>query len=186
MNLRGRTVLGRLQLVQSVVPVDVRLKIDHRNPQQPPNVNEASNFVASETRDCTSMNLPDHLKDVKLGDLTSEQRRLASQLLIEQADAFAQDDDDVGSIPNLQMNIQLNDTIPVQKNYVAVPRPFYPEVKLYIEDLLNRNFIRRLTSSYSSPVVCVRKKDHSLRLCVDYRELNRFPPSPDSQDSGNP
>ena len=72
MNLRGRTVLGRLQLVQSVVPVDVRLKIDHRNAQQPPNVNEASNFSASETRDCTSMNLPDHLKDVTLDDLTSE------------------------------------------------------------------------------------------------------------------
>ena len=71
------------------------------------------------------------------------------------------------------MNIQLNDTTPVQKNYVAIPRPLYPEVKAYIEDLLNRNFIRKSKSSYSSPVVCVRKKDQSLRLCVDYRELNR-------------
>ena len=71
-NLRGPTVLGRLQLAQSVVRVDVRLKTDHRNVQQPPNVNESSNFVASETRDCTSMNLPDHLKNVTLDDLTSE------------------------------------------------------------------------------------------------------------------
>ncbi len=71
------------------------------------------------------------------------------------------------------MDIPLNDKTPVQKNYVAVPRPLYPEVKSYVEDLLNRNFIRTSTSSYSSPVVCVRKKDHTLQLCVDYRELNR-------------
>ena len=43
----------------------------------------------------------------------------------------------------------------------------------YIEDLLNRNFIRKSNSSYSSPVVCVRRKDQSLRLCVDYRALNQ-------------
>jgi hypothetical protein len=61
-------------------------------------------------------------------------------LLVEQADAFAEDDDDVGHIPiNLQMNIRLNDTKPVQKNYVAVPRSLYPEVKAYIEDLLDRS-----------------------------------------------
>ena len=71
------------------------------------------------------------------------------------------------------MDIKLKDRTPVQKNYVAVPRPLYPEVKAYIEDLLNKNFIRRSTSSYSSPVVCVRKKDQSLYLCVDYRELNK-------------
>ena len=34
-NLRSWTVLGRLQLVQSVTPVEVRLKSDHVNTQQP-------------------------------------------------------------------------------------------------------------------------------------------------------
>ncbi len=61
----------------------------------------------------------------------------------------------------------------IQKNYNSIPKPLYPEVKQYIEDLLNRKFIRKSKSAYSSPVVCVRKKDGTLRLCVDYRELNR-------------
>ena len=56
---------------------------------------------------------------------------------------------------------------------MAVLKPLYPEVRAYIEDLLNRNFIRKSSSSYSSLVVCVRKKDQSLRLCVDYRALNK-------------
>lgn len=105
--------------------------------------------------------------------MTNRQRELASQLLVEQADVFAQNKDDVGSIQKLQMHTRLNDTTPVQKNYVAVPQPLYPEVKAYIEDLLNRNFIRKSMSPYSSSVVCVRKKDNS--LCVDYRELNCKP-----------
>ena len=41
-----------------------------------------------------------------------------------------------------------------------------------LEDLLNSKFIKRSTSPYSSPVVCVRKKDKSLRLCIDCRALN--------------
>ena len=136
-SLKSRTVLGRLQLVQSVTPVEVRLKNDHTNIQKPI-VSESNDFIVSETHDCTAINLPDHLKDVNLGDLTNEQRTLASRLLIEQADAFSKADDDVGCIPNLQMDIPLNDKTPVQKNYVAVPRPLYPEVKSYVEDLLNR------------------------------------------------
>ena len=71
------------------------------------------------------------------------------------------------------MDIKLQESTTVQKNYIAVPRPRYPEVKAYIKDLLNKNFIRRSTSSYSSPVACVEKQDQSLRLCFDYREVNK-------------
>ena len=94
-------------------------------------------------------------------------------MLSEEANSFAAGDDDIGCIKDLKMDIKLMDPTPVQKNYMAVPRPLYPEVKSHIEDLLNRQFIRRSSSSHSSPVVCVRKKDKSLRPCVDYRELNK-------------
>lgn len=40
-------------------------------------------------------------------------------------------------------------------------------------DLLNKGWIQKSRSSYASPIVCVRKKDGNLRLCIDYRELNR-------------
>ncbi|CAB4021321.1 Hypothetical predicted protein, partial [Paramuricea clavata] len=69
---------------------------------------------------------PKHLGDVDLGDLNSEERKAATQLLIEEADAFAIDND-IRCIKELQMDIKLSDSAPVQKNYVAVPRPLYPE-----------------------------------------------------------
>ena len=41
-----------------------------------------------------------------------------------------------------------------------------------IEDLLNRGWIVSSESNYSSPVVAMRKKNRTLRLCCDYRFLN--------------
>ena len=69
--------------------------------------------------------------------------------------------------------MRLTSDQPVQKNYISIPRPLYPEVKGYIEDLLNGGFIRRSRSPFSNSVVCVRKKDGGMRLCIDYRELNK-------------
>ena len=71
------------------------------------------------------------------------------------------------------MDIGLTSDQPVQKNYIPIPHPLYPEVKSYIEDLLNRGFIQKSKSPFSSSVVCVRKKDGAMRLCIDYRELNK-------------
>ena len=60
----------------------------------------------------------------------------------------------------------------MQKNYLSIPKPLYAEVKQYIENLLNRQFITKSKSPYSSNVVCVRKLDGTMRLCIDCRSLN--------------
>ena len=58
------------------------------------------------------------------------------------------------------------------RRYTIIPKPLFPEVKQHIEDLLNCSWIKHSKSAYSSPVVCVRKLDGSLHLCMDFRELN--------------
>ena len=67
----------------------------------------------------------------------------------------------------------MNDETPVQRQYRRIPKPLYQEVKYYLEDLLNRQWIQRSSSPYASPVVIVRKKSGEMRLCIDYRELNK-------------
>lgn len=42
-----------------------------------------------------------------------------------------------------------------------------------LDDLLDQNIIRESNSPYCSPIVLVKKKTNDLRLCVDYRELNK-------------
>lgn len=45
-------------------------------------------------------------------------------------------------------------------------------VKAYIDDMMNKGFIRPSTSPYASPVLVVKKPGGGLRICVDYRQLN--------------
>ena len=87
------------------------------------------------------LSTPSHIKDIDLSGLNAHQKDVALKLLIEEADSFARDDSDVGCIRDLELNLDLEDQTPVQKNYVAVLKPLYPEVKAYIEDLLYRDFI---------------------------------------------
>jgi transposase InsO family protein len=48
------------------------------------------------------------------------------------------------------------------------------ELKKQLDDLLSKKFIKPSTSPYGAPVLFVKKADGSLRLCVDYRGLNRI------------
>ncbi|XP_047160910.1 uncharacterized protein LOC124831066 [Vigna umbellata] len=48
------------------------------------------------------------------------------------------------------------------------------ELKKQIEDLLEKQFIRPSVSPWGAPVLLVKKKDGSSRLCVDYQQLNKL------------
>ncbi|XP_021736153.1 uncharacterized protein LOC110702706 [Chenopodium quinoa] len=46
------------------------------------------------------------------------------------------------------------------------------ELKTQLDDLLDKGYIRPSSSPWGALVLFVKKKDGSLRLCIDYRELN--------------
>ena len=105
----------------------------------------------------------------------------------EESRAFAMENDDIGCVEDFELEINLVDNDPVKKTYNSILKPVYGEVKSYLQDMINRGWISNSNSPYLSPVVCVRKKDGSLRLCVDYRQLNSKtqddrPPIPRIQD----
>ena len=49
----------------------------------------------------------------------------------------------------------------------------HKELKTQLKDLLDKDFIRPSISPWGAPVLFVKKKDDSLRMCIDYRQLNK-------------
>ncbi|XP_070017380.1 uncharacterized protein [Nicotiana sylvestris] len=67
----------------------------------------------------------------------------------------------------------LPDTQPISIPPYRMAPAELKELKAQLKDLLNKGFIRPITSPWGAPVLFVRKKDGSLRMCIDYRQLNK-------------
>jgi hypothetical protein len=63
-------------------------------------------------------------------------------------------------------------TAPISKRPYCMPPNELAELKIQLQDLLDKGFIRPSASPWGCPALFVKKKDNSLRLCVDYRPLN--------------
>jgi hypothetical protein len=63
-------------------------------------------------------------------------------------------------------------TASISKRPYRMPPAELAELKKQLQVLLDKGFIRPSTSPWGCPALFVKKKDESLRLCVDYRPLN--------------
>ncbi|KAL0537615.1 hypothetical protein IC582_026598 [Cucumis melo] len=64
-------------------------------------------------------------------------------------------------------------TVPISRGPYRMAPTELKELKVQLQELLDKGFIRPSVSPWSAPVLFVKKKDGSMRLCIDYRELNK-------------
>ena len=77
-----------------------------------------------------------------------------------------------GSTSLAQHHIKLTSDQPVRSRPYPVPYSLRESLKKDITDMMG--VIRESSSPYASPVVVVKKKDNTNRICVDYRKLNKL------------
>ncbi|GAU28976.1 hypothetical protein TSUD_391740, partial [Trifolium subterraneum] len=69
------------------------------------------------------------------------------------------------------------DLVPGSQPIFVAPYRMSPlelrELKSQLEELLQKHFIRPSVSPWGAPVLLVKKKDGTMRLCIDYRQLNK-------------
>jgi hypothetical protein len=63
-------------------------------------------------------------------------------------------------------------TAPISKRPYRMPPKELAELKTQLQEFLYKGYIRPSSSPWGCPTLFVKKKDGSLRLCVDYRPLN--------------
>ncbi|KAJ0610183.1 putative nucleotidyltransferase, Ribonuclease H [Helianthus annuus] len=81
-----------------------------------------------------------------------------------------------GLPPDRQVEFRI-DIIPGAAPIARAPYRLAPtemkELRTQLDELLAKGFIRPSSSPWGAPVLFVKKKDGSMRLCIDYRELNK-------------
>ena len=111
------------------------------------------------------------LIEVTKSNLNDQQFEQGLQLIKSYIDIFSRSDD-VGHTDIVQHRIDLIDEKPFKQRYRRIPQAAYDDVRAHLRQLLNAGIMQPSLSPWASNVVLVRKNDKTLRLCVDYRQLN--------------
>jgi hypothetical protein len=86
----------------------------------------------------------------------------------------------LNELPGLPPERELDFTIELKPGAEPISKTPYRmtalelcELQMQLKELLDLGLIRPSVSPWGAPVIFVKKKDGSLRLCIDYRDLNR-------------
>ncbi|KAK7925002.1 hypothetical protein WMY93_007312 [Mugilogobius chulae] len=147
----------------SVLPDDNKIAATEKS-QSAPNVATCTSLQTSESNQLTF--------DFTDSPLSEEWKERITKKLNSMSEVFALNDLDYGHTTQVKHRIRLSDHTPFKQR----PRPIHPSdyeaVRLHLKELKDANIIRESESPFASPIVVVKKKNGSIRLCVDYRKLN--------------
>ena len=161
MTLRNRTPIAALHAVEvertDRVSVEVRAQeLVVGPPDQPsPTVSPA---VEAKVQACSG---------------SPEQKERLLHILARFPNAISVGDLDLGFTDGEQHHLRTTDDMPVAQCHRPISPRDFQDVRTHIQELLAKGIIQPSHSPYAAPVVVVRKKSGAVRLCIDYRGLNR-------------
>lgn len=105
---------------------------------------------------------------------TREEKERLKNVMRCYEDVISKFDGDVGRTDVARHEIDTGTHKPVKIPPRRIPLGLREEAEKIVKDMQQKGVIRESISSWSSPIVLVKKKDGKLRFCVDYRELNKI------------
>ncbi|GJU03632.1 putative reverse transcriptase domain-containing protein [Tanacetum coccineum] len=116
-----------------------------------------------------------HVTMKKAEDKSKEKQLEDVPIVRDFLDAFPKDL--LGLPPTRQVEFRI-DLVPGAAPVARAPYRLAPsemkELSEQLQDLSDKGFIRPSSSPWGAPVLFVKKKDGSFRMCIDYRELNKL------------
>ena len=119
------------------------------------------------------------LHDLGLQDIDIDSARLSPfwkaklvDLLKKYESIFSRHSMDCGKAKGFVHRIRLSDSKPFRLPYRRLSPSHYDKLRTALNEMEEREIIRKSSSEYASPLVLVWKKNGDLRLCTDFRWLN--------------
>lgn len=109
---------------------------------------------------------------VSLPEISDSQKTLVYEMLSKYSSVLSMGDHDLGKAAVTEHNIKLYSDTPIYQRPRRFPAPIADEIERQCAELCSLDIIEPSISPWASPVVPIRKKDGSIRLCIDYRKLN--------------
>src|SRR6267154_647706 len=110
--------------------------------------------------------------EVNNKNLTDSQKRKLREFLEDNTDAFALGLEDLPGTTEGYCHIETGDTPPIRQRAYRPSPQAREEISNQTQDMLKNGIIIPSESPWASPCVLVKKKDGTMRFCVDFRKLN--------------
>ncbi|KAL7862550.1 hypothetical protein SRHO_G00139910 [Serrasalmus rhombeus] len=111
--------------------------------------------------------------DLEACDVSETWKEKLADLVLKYEDIFSHHHLDCGEAKGFVHRIHLVDDKPFRLPFRRVPPAEYQKLKRVLDEMEEREIIRKSTSEYASPLVLVWKKNGDLRVCTDFRWLNK-------------
>lgn len=161
--LKSGTIVGYTEIIDKV--------IDEQDEEVTATLKVRQSTLVSEK----DIVLPEHLQDMHnraKGELNEIHLYHLKKALAEYEDVVAKHDLDIGCLTGITHKIETKDEIPIKQTMRRTPLGFQEQGEKQLNKMLEAGVIRPSTSEWAEAPVLVKKKDGSVRWCIDYRALN--------------
>lgn len=159
--LRGQC-LGHVQAIQSLYIVDV------------PDATSRDDLTDICTLSASDKSCTDIFSPSIADGLTPEQRSELIAVLYHFRSSFDAIQPSLGRTSTVTHHIDTGSHSPLRQRPYRVSPTERRVISEHVDDMLRRNIVQPSHSPWASPVVLVKKKDDSIRFCVDFRRLNKI------------